>query len=113
MAEEEVAEQDDGCGFLAFHRLIRQARQPDNFKPPNIDKYEEKSDPNIWSRNYYSTMTSAGASHNVMANLFPKYLSQQCQLWLHKLPLNSSRSWPECQRAFMRNYKGASFRAPT
>jgi hypothetical protein len=49
---------------------LRSVTYPDNFKP-NIQKYDDCSDPNIWLSTYYVTVKAAGGSFDHMAAYFP------------------------------------------
>jgi hypothetical protein len=45
-------------------------RLPNNFKP-NIQKYDSRSNPNIWLSTYYVTVKVAGGNFDHMAAYFP------------------------------------------
>jgi hypothetical protein len=49
---------------------LRSVAYPDNFKS-NIQKYDGRSDPNIWLSTYYVTVKVAGGSFDHMAAYFP------------------------------------------
>jgi hypothetical protein len=49
--------------FPALAPRLRSVAYPDNFKP-NIQKYDGRSDPNIWLSTYYFTSRRSAATSN-------------------------------------------------
>jgi hypothetical protein len=56
--------------FLALAPCLWSVAYPNNFKP-NIQKYDGRSDPNIWLLTYYVAVKVAGGSIDHMAAYFP------------------------------------------
>jgi hypothetical protein len=69
----QVGDNGDDMAITAFPTLVphlRSVAYPDNFKP-NIQKYDDRSDPNIWLSTYYVAVMAAGGNFNHMAAYFP------------------------------------------
>jgi hypothetical protein len=77
---------------------------PDNFKP-NIQKYDNCSDPDIWLSTYYVTIKAAGGHFDHMAAYFPQVMGDAPSLWLNNLPEGSIMSWPDLYQAFTSNFQ--------
>jgi hypothetical protein len=61
---------------------------PNNFKP-NIQKYDDRSDPNIWLSTYYVAVKAVGGNFGHMAAYFPLVMGDAPSLWLNNLPAGS------------------------
>jgi hypothetical protein len=57
---------------------------PDNYKP-NIQKYNYRSEPNIWLSTYYVAVKAAGGNFEHMAAYFPLVMGDAPSLWLNNL----------------------------
>jgi hypothetical protein len=69
----QVGDNSDDMAITAFPTLVPHLHSvvyPDNFKP-NIQKYDDCSDPNIWLSTYYVAVMAAGGNFNHMAAYFP------------------------------------------
>jgi hypothetical protein len=64
---------------------------PNNFKS-NIQKYDGRSDPNIWLSTDYVAVEAAGGHFNHMATYFPLVMGDAPSLWLNNLPAGSITS---------------------
>jgi hypothetical protein len=65
----QVGESGEHMAITAFPALaprLRSVAYPDNFKP-NIQKYDGRSDPNIWLSTYYIAVKAAGGNFDHMA----------------------------------------------
>jgi hypothetical protein len=67
---------------------------PDNFKP-NIQKYNRRSDPNIWLSTYYVAVKAAGTNFDHVATYFPLVMGDAPSLLLNNLPAGSINSWAD------------------
>jgi hypothetical protein len=66
----------------------------DNLKP-NIQKYDGRSDPNIWLSTYYVTVKASGGNFDHMASYFPLVMGDALSFWLDNLPGGSITSWAD------------------
>jgi hypothetical protein len=80
--------------FPALVLLLWSVAYPNNFKP-NIQKYDDRSDSNIWLSNYYVTVKAAGGNFDHMAAHFPLVMGDAPSLWLNNLPASSITSWAD------------------
>jgi hypothetical protein len=83
---------------------LRSVTYPNNFKP-NIQKYDDRSDPNIWLSTYYVTVKADGSSFDHMAAYFPLVMGDAPSLWLNNLPTGSITSWADLSHAFTSNFQ--------
>jgi hypothetical protein len=90
--------------FPALAPRIPSVAYPDNFKL-NIQKYDGRSDPNIWLSTYYVTVKEVGGNFDHMAAYFPLVLGDAPSLWLNKLPTGSIKSWADLSQAFTSNFQ--------
>jgi hypothetical protein len=77
---------------------------PDNFKP-NIQKYDGRSDPNIWLSTYYVAVKATGGNFDHRATYFPLVMGDAPSLWLNNLPPGSITSWADLSQAFTSNFQ--------
>jgi hypothetical protein len=89
--------------FLALAPCLWSVAYPDNFKP-NIQKYDGRSDPNIWLLMYYVAVKVAGGSIDHMAAYFPLVMGDAPSLWLNNLPVGSITLWADLSHAFTSNF---------
>jgi hypothetical protein len=69
----QVGDNGDDMAITAFPTLaprLRSISYPDNFKT-NIQKYDGRSDPNIWLSTYYVVVKAAGGNFDHMVAYFP------------------------------------------
>jgi hypothetical protein len=69
----QVGDNGDDMAVTAFPALVphlRSVAYPDNFKP-NIQKYDGRSDPNIWLSTYYVAVKAAGSNFDHISTYFP------------------------------------------
>jgi hypothetical protein len=93
--------------ITAFHALalhLRSVAYPDNFKP-NIQKYDGRSDRNIWLSTHYVTVKAASSNFDHMAAYFPLVMGDTPSLWLNNLPAGSITSWADLSLAFTSNFQ--------
>jgi hypothetical protein len=90
--------------FPALAARLRSVAYPDNFKP-NIQKYDGRSDPNIWLSTYYITVKAAGSNFYHMAAYFPLVMGDALSLWLKNLLVGSIMSWADLSQAFTLNFQ--------
>jgi hypothetical protein len=83
---------------------------PDNFKL-NIQKYNGRSDPNIWLSTYNVTVKAAGGNLDHMAAYFPLVMGDTPSLWLNNLPAGSIKSWADLSLTFTSNFQ-ATYNRP-
>jgi hypothetical protein len=96
--------------FPALAPRLRLVAYPDNFKP-NIQKYDDRSDPNIWLSTYYVAIKAAGGNFDHMAAYFPLVMGDAPSLWLNNLPTSSITSWADLSQAFTSNFQ-ATYNCP-
>jgi hypothetical protein len=77
--------------FPALEPCLRSVAYPDNFKP-NIQKYDGRSNPNIWLTTYYVAVKAASGNFDHMADYFPLVMGDTPSLWLNNLPAGSIKS---------------------
>jgi hypothetical protein len=103
----QVGDSGDDMAIAAFPALapcLRSVAYPDNFKP-NIQKYDGRSDPNIWLSTYYVVVKADSGNFDHMAAYFPLVMGDALSLWLNNLPAGSITSWADLSQAFMSNFQ--------
>jgi hypothetical protein len=90
--------------FPALVPHLRSVAYPDNFKP-NIQKYDGRSDPNIWLSTYYVAVKAAGSNFDHISTYFPLVMGNAPSLWLNNLPAGSITSWADLSQAFTLNFQ--------
>jgi hypothetical protein len=93
----QVGDSGDDMTLTAFPALaprLRSVAYPDNFKP-NIQKYDGRSDPNIWLSTYYVAVKAASGKFDHMAAYFPLVMGNTPSLWPNNLPTGSITSWAD------------------
>jgi hypothetical protein len=78
----QVGDSGDDMAIAAFPALaprLRSVAYPDNFKP-NIQKYDGRSDPNIWLSTYYVAVKAASGNFYHMAAYFPLVMGDALSL---------------------------------
>jgi hypothetical protein len=108
----QVGDNGDDMAITAIPALaprLRSVAYPENFKP-NIQKYDGRSDPNIWLSTYYVTVKAAGGNFNHMTAYFPLVMGDAPSLWLNNFPVGSTTSWVDLSQAFMSNFQVTSNR---
>jgi hypothetical protein len=93
----QVGDSGDDMVINAFPALaphLRSVAYLDNFKP-NIQKYDDRSDPNIWLLTYYVVLKATGDNFNHMAAYFPLEMGDTPSLWLNNLPTSSITLWAD------------------
>jgi hypothetical protein len=109
-ARDDVAAQVDSgddmviTTFPALVPRLRSVAYPDNLKP-NIQKYDGRSDPNIWLSTYYVAIKAADGNFDHMAAYFPLLMGDVPSLWLNNLPADSITSWADLSLAFTSNFQ--------
>jgi hypothetical protein len=96
--------------FPALAPHLRSVAYPDNFKP-NIQKYDSRSDPNIWLSTYYVAIKATGGNFDHMAAYFPLVMGDAPSVWLNNLLAGSVTSWDDLSHAFMSNFQ-ATYNRP-
>jgi hypothetical protein len=90
-----VGDSGDNMAITAFPVLaprLQSVAYPDNFKP-NIQQYDDHSDPNIWLSTYFIVVKAAGGNFDHMAAYFPLVMGDTPSLWLNNLPAGRITSW--------------------
>jgi hypothetical protein len=103
----QVGDSGDDMAITAFPALaprLWSVSYPDNFKP-SIQKYDARSDPNIWLWTYYVAVKAAGGNFDHMAAYFPLVMGDTPSLWLNNLPAGSITSWVDMSQAFTSNFQ--------
>jgi hypothetical protein len=103
----QVGDNGDNMAITAFPALasrLRSVAYPDNFKP-NIQKYDGRSDPNIWLSTYYVAVKAGGGSFDHMVAYFQLMMGDAPSLWLNNLPIGSITSWADLSQAFTSNFQ--------
>jgi hypothetical protein len=90
--------------FSALAPRLRSVAYPDNFKP-NIQKYDGRSDPNIWLLTYYVAVKAACDSFDHMAAYFSLVMGDAPSLRLNNLLAGSIMSWADLSQAFTSNFQ--------
>jgi hypothetical protein len=109
----QVGDNDDDMAITAFPALaphLRSVAYPDNFKP-NIQKYDGRSDPNIWLSTYYITVKAASGNFDHTVAYFSLVMGDAPSLWLNNLPTGSIMSWADLSQAFTSNFQ-ATYNRP-
>jgi hypothetical protein len=113
-AQDDIAAQvGDDMAITAFPALaprLRSVSYPDNFKP-NIQKYDSRSDPNIWLSTYYIAVKTVGGNFDHMAAYFPLVMGDAPSYWLNNLLVGSIMSWADLSQAFTSNFQ-ATYNRP-
>jgi hypothetical protein len=105
-ATTQVGDNNDDMAITAFPVLAQHLRSidyTDNFKP-NIQKYDDRSDPNMWLSTYYVANKAAGGNLDHMASYFPLVMGDAPSLWLNNLPAGSITLWADLSQAFTSNF---------
>jgi hypothetical protein len=100
-----VGDNSDNMAITAFPALappLRSVAYPDNFKT-NIQKYDGRSDPNIWLSTYYVVVKPADGNFDHMAAYFPLMMGDVPSLWLNNLPAGSITSYADLSQALTSN----------
>jgi hypothetical protein len=103
----QVGDNGDDMAMTAFPALaprLRSVTYPDNFKP-NIQKYDDRSNPNIWLSTYYVAIKAAGSNFDHMLVYFPLVMGDTPSLWLNNLPVGSIMSWADLSHVFTSNFE--------
>jgi hypothetical protein len=103
----QVGDTGDDMAITTFPALVPRLRLVayfDNFKP-NIQKYDDRSDPNIWLSTYYVAVKAANSNFDHMASYFPLVMGDTPSLWLNNLPAGSITSWADLSQAFTSNFQ--------
>jgi hypothetical protein len=95
---------DSITAFPALAPCLRSVAYPDNFKP-NIQKYDGRSDPNIWPSTYYVAVKAVGGNFDHMAAYFPLVMGNAPLLWLNNLLPGSITSWADLSHAFTSKFQ--------
>jgi hypothetical protein len=109
----QVDDNGKNMAITAFPVLVPRLRSvayPDNFKP-NIQKYDARSDPNIWLSTYYVAVKVVGGNFNHLPAYFLLVMGDAPSLWLNNLPAGSITSWADQSQAFMSNFQ-ATYNRP-
>jgi hypothetical protein len=109
----QVGDNGDDMAITAIPALaprLRSVTYPYNFKP-NIQKYDGRSDPNIWLLTYYVAVKAVGGSFDHMAAYFPLVMGDAPSLWLNNLQAGNITSWADLSQAFTSNYQ-ATYNRP-
>jgi hypothetical protein len=103
----QVGDNGDDMAITTFNALaprLRSVAYPDNFKL-NIQKYDGRSDPNIWLSTYYVAIKAAGGNFDHMVAYFPLVMGDAPSLWLNNLLAGSITSWADLSQAFTSNFQ--------
>jgi hypothetical protein len=101
----QVGDSDEDMAITAFPALaqhLRSVAYTDNFKP-SIQKYDSRSDPNIWLSTYYVVVKAANGNFDHMAASFLLVMGDVPSLWLNNLPGGNITSWADLSQAFTSN----------
>jgi hypothetical protein len=102
----QVGDSGDDMAITVFPALaphLRSVAYPNNFKP-NIQKYDGRSNPNIWLSTYYVAVKATGGNFDHMVAYFPLVMGDAPSLWLNNLPAGSITSWADLSQAFTSNF---------
>jgi hypothetical protein len=88
---------------LRWYHVFSRWPTPDNFKP-KIQKYDGRSDPNIWLSTYYIAVKAVGGNFYHMATYFPLVMGDAPSLWLNNPLAGSITSWADLSQAFTSNF---------
>jgi hypothetical protein len=103
----QVGDSGDDMAITAFPALaprLWSVDYPENFKP-NIQKYDGRSDPNIWLSTYYVAVKAANDNFDHMVAYFPLVMGDAPSLWLNNLPSGCITSWVDLSQAFTSNFQ--------
>jgi hypothetical protein len=85
-------------------------RYTKDFKPA-IEKYDGRSDPNIWLKMYNIAARASEGNEDHIAGYFPLVMSKAPLLWLDNLPTECITSWATLFKLFTTNYQ-ATYNRP-
>jgi hypothetical protein len=103
----QVGDSGDDMVITAFPALVPRLRSvtyPDNFKP-NIQKYDDRSERNIWLSTYYVAVKAAGGNFDHMVTYLPLVMGDAPSLWLNNLPAGCITLWADLSQAFTSNFQ--------
>jgi hypothetical protein len=96
--------------FPALAPRLRSVTYPDNFKP-NIQKYNGRSNTNIYLSTYYVAVKEVGGKFYHMVAYFPLVMGDAPSLWLNNLETGSITPWADLSHAFTSNFQ-ATYNRP-
>ena len=92
--------------FPAFTPRITNSTYPIGFKPPPIDKYDDKTDPQMWLRCYSAAILAACGDDITKLMYFPIAIELGLLIWLQNLQPHSIDSWLALSKQFVNNFQG-------
>jgi hypothetical protein len=73
--------------------------------PGNVVKYDDKTNPSVWSEDYRLVCRAGGANNDLFIIQFlPIYLADSARAWMDHLPRNIIDSWDDLQEIFTGNF---------
>lgn len=85
----------------SFIQDIRNARNPPEFKLPNMQPYDGRSDPLMHLHMYEQHMEILGATEEVMCRCFSLFLTNLATKWFCRLEPGSIDSWATLEKKFI------------
>ena len=95
---------DNSDRFPALSSVFDNVEYLKDFKPTNIQKYDDKQDPAQWLCLYSTAASVAGGDTNTKVLYFPMVL-EPTPLTIH--------SWEDLKKAFIDNFQGSLHRVGT
>ena len=77
---------------------------PENFKMPNIDRFDGTGNPKSYIKLCMSVFQSLGCTNEHIAMLFPQTLRKVALSWFLTLETSKTRAWEDVVRAFIDHY---------
>ena len=90
--------------FPAFTLCITNSTYPVGFKPPPIDKYDGKMDPQMWLWHYSAAILVAGGDDITKLMYFPVAMEAGPLTWLENLKPHSIDTWLALSKQFVNNF---------
>ena len=77
---------------------------PEQFKMPDIDKYDGTGCPKTHLQLFFSNVGSMGLTQKQMAQIFPRTLSGAAGRWFAQIEKSTLKSWDDIANAFVKQY---------
>ena len=84
--------------------LFPEVKLPENFKYPDITKFDGTQDPRTHLMSYINAMSMKAVTEAGMAKLFPQSLIGQPLMWFLNLGDHDKASWDAIAKAFVNQY---------
>ena len=90
--------------LLDYDAMAFKEQLPQNFKMPEMAKFDGKGDPKTHIRQYVSLMSATGLSQNQVRKMFGMSLEGAPVVWYHNLEEKVKEDWRALAEAFLAHY---------